>query len=51
METEHAGSVSAVPHPTAKEGDGERWWGSVDKEMVVGSRFIRTREAGEVAWG
>ena len=37
--------------PTAKEGDRERWWESEDKEVVVGSRFIRTREAEEGAWG
>jgi hypothetical protein len=27
--------VLAVPHPTAKEGDRERWWGAMDKVVVV----------------
>ena len=41
-------SISAVPHPTAKEGDRERWWESEgDKKGVVGSCFIRTCEVGE----
>ena len=51
METERAGSVSAVPHPMAKEGDGEMWWESIDEEVVVGSCFVCTCEAGEGSWG
>ena len=43
--------VSAVPHPMTKGGNGERWWECVDKEGVVGSRFIHTHEVGEGSWG
>ena len=43
METERAGSVLAVLHPTLKEGDVE--------EVVEGSCFVHTREVREVALG
>ena len=47
VETERAGSVLAMPRPTTKEGDGKRWWERVDKEVVMGSHFVCTREAGD----
>ena len=43
-------SVLAVPRLTEKEGDREKWWGAVDKVVVVGAQSDFNCRRGEVGW-